>query len=105
MLLYTKAKELLKEGGFNLRKFATNSSKLQREVDSKEPTGSSDAPDEHHELDETYLESQETLAGRTEGAWNPVECGIRRLGDQPQWNSSSGQGPRPYEEKHCQSGG
>ena len=35
LALYTKAKELLREGGFNLRKFATNSSKLQREVDSK----------------------------------------------------------------------
>ena len=50
LALYTKAKELLREGGFNLRKFET---KLQREVDSKEITGSSDVPDEHQELDET----------------------------------------------------
>ena len=57
LTLYTKAKELLREGGFNLRKFATNSSKLQREVDSKEAIGSSDVPNEHKELDETYLES------------------------------------------------
>ena len=35
-VLYTKSKLWLKEGGFNLRKFVTNSSMLQRKIDLQE---------------------------------------------------------------------
>lgn len=84
LTLYTKAKELLKEGGFNLRKFATNSTKLQGEVDRKETIESSDTmPSEHQELLRVHTrKSSEALPQRTEGAWNSVECGIRRIDGQ-----------------------
>ena len=34
--LYVKSKQILKEGGFNLRKFVTNSTLLQRRIDEAE---------------------------------------------------------------------
>lgn len=50
-LLYKESKRLLKEGGFNLRKFITNSSQLQERIDKDE--GVPHAP-KTPELEETY---------------------------------------------------
>ena len=53
-LLYKESKSLLKEGGFNLRKFITNSSQLQKRIDEDE--GVLHAC-KNPELEETYTRS------------------------------------------------
>ena len=79
--LYTESKSMLKEGGFNLRKFVTNSSVLQKRLDDQEcmlqppsidPLGSTE--------DESYTKStlgitQPANAGETKVLgvrWDPV---------------------------------
>ena len=43
--VYVEAKEILKEGGFNLRKFHTNSTTLQQKIDAIENPESDQSPD------------------------------------------------------------
>ena len=59
--LYTQAKEILQRGGFNLRKFLTNSQHLQLRIDQAEKSRNQpkkivreECP---HYLDETYAEA------------------------------------------------
>ena len=54
-LLYTESKELLRCGGFNLRKLVTNSSRLQERIDKSELRVSSDSVSPN--TDETYAKS------------------------------------------------
>ena len=67
--LYTRAKELFRCGGFNLRKFLTNSSELQQRIDLNEGTLSDSPVDVSSE---TY--AQATLGSQSLGASN--ECKI-----------------------------
>lgn len=46
MLLHKESKGVLREGGFNLRKFVTNVPQLQREINELEGSPGSDYPDE-----------------------------------------------------------
>ena len=83
-LLYTKSKLWLKEGGFNLRKFVTNSSVLQRRIDlhescpvrcmeitSPNQNSSEEVSYAKHALggDESHQKSLKVLGIQ----WNPVE--------------------------------
>ena len=53
--LYSTSKKILKDGGFNLRKFATNSSSLQQRINSAEEThGVVEAKTKASDSDETY---------------------------------------------------
>ena len=53
--LYAESKDLLRHGGFNLRKFVTNSSRLQERIDESELKVSSDSALPNN--DETYAKS------------------------------------------------
>ena len=64
--LYTESKELLKGGGFNLRKFVTSSGQLQREIDEMEgtlKTVSTSSNSETTYAKETLGPSQKPLQG------------------------------------------
>ena len=54
-ILCKKSKEVLRSGGFNLRKFATNSSHLQEKIDKEEPL-----------LETTPVKSKQDLSGSEE---------------------------------------
>lgn len=54
--LYCQAKEMLRCGGFNLRKFCTSSSSLQKRIDHTEAHNSV-PPETLHHLEETYAEA------------------------------------------------
>ena len=66
--LFTKSKELLKEGGFNLRKFCSNSTLLQMKVEGQEL------------LDESIPTcTDETYASSTVGSGQSVRTGERKV--------------------------
>ena len=53
--LYKESKDLLRQGGFNLRKFVTNSRQLQKEIDDSEAKVNGNSPSA--KTDETYNKS------------------------------------------------
>ena len=57
--IYQASKEILKEGGFNLRKFCSNSAMLQMRIDVDEACGQQPASTTTHteEAEETYISS------------------------------------------------
>lgn len=75
-LLYEASKEILKTGGFNLRKFCSNSVLLQMQIDADQKT---DQQSHSGEAEETYASStlgpdQEVHAAwREKGAWSLLE--------------------------------
>ena len=79
--LYETSKRVLKEGGFNLRKFCTNSTLLQMRIDGKEtPASQSSASSLTGQAEETY--SNSTLCPVQE-----IQLGERKvLGTCPQIN-------------------
>ena len=82
--LYTQAKEILQRGGFNLRKFLTNSRHLQLRIDQAEKSRSQPKKIvREHYLDETYAEA--TLGSNPgQGAGEQRILGVR-------WEPSSDQ--------------
>ncbi|KAL5490750.1 hypothetical protein EMCRGX_G015929, partial [Ephydatia muelleri] len=83
-LLYTKSKLWLKEGGFNLRKFVTNSSVLQRRIDLQEscPVSCTETTSPHQISSEDVSYAKHALGGDESHQkslkvlgiqWNPVE--------------------------------
>ena len=83
-LLYTKSKRWLKEGGFNLRKFVTSSSVLQRKIDFQEsyPVDCTQTLSPHQNTSEELSYAKHALGGddsHLKGLkvfgiqWNPVE--------------------------------
>ena len=73
--LYSRSKHMLKEGSFNLRKFATNVLSLQQKIDQEEELTATEhvAKDQHTgQLDESY--AQATL-----GARQPAKTGIQKV--------------------------
>lgn len=58
--MYAESKQILKEGGFNLRKFHTNSLSLQKKIDAIEGASSS------------YVLTEESYAGATLGTPQPA---------------------------------
>ncbi|KAL5497136.1 hypothetical protein EMCRGX_G013555 [Ephydatia muelleri] len=83
-LLYTKSKLWLKEGGFNLRKFVTNSSVLQRRIDLQEscPISCTETTSPHQISSEDVSYAKHALGGDESHQkslkvlgiqWNPVE--------------------------------
>ena len=64
-LLYTKSKLWLKEGGFNLRKFVTNSSVLQRRIDLQEscPVSCTETTSPHQISSEDVSYAKHALGG------------------------------------------
>ena len=71
--LYLKSKEILKEGGFNFRKFVTNSDVLQQRID---------AHDEVHEQQRPpplVVHSEETYSTSTLGAAQSVQSGEQKV--------------------------
>jgi hypothetical protein len=58
MKLYEESKRILREGGFNLRKFTTNAPQLQNAIDKKEnPVVNSTCTVSSSDMDETYAKS------------------------------------------------
>ena len=55
--LYEESKQVLQEGGFNLRKFTTNSPQLQKVIDRKENPPTDSITVCSGDLDETYAKS------------------------------------------------
>ena len=82
--LYTRSKEILRRGGFNLRKFLTNSRQLQMTINQAKKSHSPVKEDAEeaapHYLDETYAEA--TL-GSTYGLGSEEQkiLGVRREPD------------------------
>ena len=83
-LLYTKSKLWLKEGGFNLTKFVTNSSVLQRRIDLQEscPVSCTETTSPHQISSEDVSYAKHALGGDESHQkslkvlgiqWNPVE--------------------------------
>ncbi len=72
--LHQASKQLLKEGGFNLRKFCSNSALLQMRVDTEEvPTKPVGLSTEHTE------EAEETYVSSTLGPGQKVHSGERKV--------------------------
>lgn len=82
-LLYTESKELLRHGGFNLRKFVTYSSRLQQRIDESELRVSSDSVSPN--TDETYMYAESML-----GATQRILSGEHKVLDLC-WNVGSDQ--------------
>ena len=53
--LYKESKDLLRQGGFNLRKFVINSCQLQKKIDDSETKVNGNSPST--KMDETYTKS------------------------------------------------
>lgn len=71
--LYLQSKGILKDGGFNLRKFVTNSGPLQQRIDAKE-----EVP--HLQMDPMPVShSDETYTQATLGTAQPTQFGEQRL--------------------------
>ena len=73
--LYQTAKEILKEGGFNLRKFSTNAVRLQTRIDSCESPGQ----DACEETASISVQSEETYANTVLGLTQKVHSGERKV--------------------------
>ena len=71
--LYQTAKEILKEGGFNLRKFSTNAVRLQTRIDSCE------SPGQDEETASVPVQSEETYANTVLGLTQKVRSGERKV--------------------------
>ncbi len=80
--IYTQAKGIFREGGFNLRKFLTNSRRLQQRIDNAEKlqtSGIKGAEGNHPSgSDETYVEAYPwrltwyEIKGGTQGPWSAL---------------------------------
>ena len=71
--LYRVAKEILKAGGFNLRKFTTNAAMLQTRIDCCEFTG------EGEEIASAPVQVEETYANTVLGLTQKVHSGERKV--------------------------
>ena len=89
--LYQMAKEILKEGGFNLRKFSTNAVRLQTRIDSCESSGQGE------ETASVPVQSEETYANTVLGLTQKVRSGERKvLG--VRWNNATDELVMDFEE-------
>ena len=85
MQLYSEAKRILKDGAFNLRKFRTNSSALQHEIDTTENQLESPQGVQSPSLDETYADATLGKPHSTESStvkvlgvvWDPGEDNLK----------------------------
>lgn len=73
--IYHQSKEVLKQGGFNLRKFDTNAPLLQAKIDAKEGSVKRKTDTTNHNLEDTY---GDTTLGRHQsadvvGTWSSLE--------------------------------
>ena len=106
--LYESAKRVMKEGGFNLRKFHTNSTLLEMRIDDEEASTSqpSTSPSTA-EVEETYTSS--TLShpgypiGRTESTWNPMGHIHRPTRCESGGHCSPSRETEAYKKINCQS--
>ena len=71
--LYTESKDLLRKGGFGLRKFVTNSSQLQERIDARElKINDHSLPTE---MEETYAKSTpDNVSWRAQGTGGTLGC-------------------------------
>ena len=77
--LYILSKKVFAEGGFNLRKFVTNSPVLRQRIASGERQLSTSTPSNHNVVEEDSTYASNLLAGSTLGSqkilgvgWNPI---------------------------------
>lgn len=70
--MFVQSKKMLKDGGFNLRKFCSNSLLLQAKVDGDQGTQSPSQPRKSAESDETYASS-------TLGLGQPMRSGEQKV--------------------------
>ena len=71
--LYEVTKEILKNGGFNLRKFSTNTVMLQTKIDSCE------SPGQEEESISVPIQVQESYANTVLGLAQKVHSGERKV--------------------------
>ena len=72
-LLYLESKKILKDGGFNLRKFVTNSDTLQQQINASDPTK------EQLRRPPAVSHSEETYSKSTLGVTQPVQSGEQKV--------------------------
>ena len=73
--LYKEAKEILKQGGFNLRKFVTNSNTLQRKIDLQDGVNEVQKP----QSSANVFHSEETYTKSTLGAAESTKSGEQKV--------------------------